>query len=577
MATLPEDVLRHIFSYVCHPTLLTCRLIDRASGLLATALAFHHVRLEATRSALPFVRISESAGLRDLVREVTVDACPPDPQSKRYDDENQDQLHYTRFLLALPRMRFFSKMRILNLRFPKSSDLRLPPFLLPQADPPLPGLHPSLDACEGMLSTALNCLAGEWTEERQRDWELLLQYTWQKTRDVSGQTRPEDPPGAFSWAKMAEFLPAAEFSQTRMSLSRLTISNVPEILDDGFYASPGFQHLFFVEPPPALKLLIAPRRHDTGELSEATFRPEMYEFFERLPSTWLSPPLASNLRELSLYRHDYFGWVPKLDLRMVNPGSKSGSALPNLRVLALGEFVFTHQWQVDWVASLGRENGRGGLEELYLDNSPIMWRAHTLGPPDESVVDLGGEKLDNIGYPLKEVMTRQSPHDARWDPITVDFDLRWSTVLRTWREKMRSLKVFRMGGGDWGGLSSWLVSEASASDATGEGEAELWARRREDAVHVNYDKPSAKECLERDDPNKSCSRYGVGLGQDREYLLQYAYFNVFSGPTPWIERDFKKCMMDEYEDGWQRYEASRARDEEALKELMDAVASRSEF
>lgn len=573
MTTLPEDVLRHIFSYVAHPTLLNCRLANHAVGLLATASAFRHVRLEATRSPLPFVRIAESPELRYLVREVTVDATHP--ELDHVEQHESGHLFYQQFLLALPRMRFFSNMRVLNLRFLDRLDFaasgsRRTVFWIPPP-PRAPGLGAPLDASEGLLTVALQCLAGEWTQERQREWEALLNFTW-----LMYEAGPEF--SISSRAGMAEFLvPSAGFSlESPICLSQLTISNLHDILEDGFYASSAFKSLFFVQPPPALKLLIAPRQHD-NEPSEDIFQPDMYDFFEKLPTTWLAPPLASNLRELSLYCCDYFGWAPKLDMRMINlagPGPVS-SAFPNLRVLALGNYVFSHQWQVDWIASLGRDNGRGGLEELYLDNSPIMWRAYVPGPLDDSVVDLGGgEKLDNQGYPVKEVMTRQSPHDTLWDPVRVDFDLRWCTVLRTW-QKMSSLKVFRMGGGDWGGNSIWrsMMANATTEDVADEEEALLWARRQEGTVHLNYDQPSANEWLEHD-PNSRVRR-SIGLDQDREYLLQYVNFNVSVGPTPWVDKDFMKDMMDQDDDGWQRYGESRASDEKALRELMETVASRT--
>lgn len=46
------------------------------------------------------------------------------------------------------------------------------------------------------------------------------------------------------------------------------------------------------------------------------------------------------------------------------------SPLPNVRVLTLRNYGFSHDWQVEWIASLGSDNGRGGLEELYLDDCP---------------------------------------------------------------------------------------------------------------------------------------------------------------------------------------------------------------
>lgn len=128
--------------------------------------------------------------------------------------------------------------------------------------------------------------------------------------------------------------------------------------------------------------------------------------------------------------------------------------------------------------------------------------------------------MDNHGYPLKAVMTRQSPYDIRWDFITVDFNLRWSSVIRTWQDNMKSLKVFRMG--SWGDFET-----------------------------------------------------GVGRLQEREYLLQYMQFDAEAADTPWIEWDFRQAMMDDYDDGKQRYEDSRAKDEEALRLFMHAVAERN--
>lgn len=168
MAILSNDVLMQIFSYTPHPTLMNCRLINRAWGCVATTLAFPHVRLEATRIPSHFLGISESAELRVAVRELTVDACPPDPQNERYYvDRKKNMLLYRQFLLMLPRIRLFTNLRVLNLRLPDSFDprIRLPSFMNPLADPRTPGLYPSLDACEELLSAVLDCLAGEWTAE----------------------------------------------------------------------------------------------------------------------------------------------------------------------------------------------------------------------------------------------------------------------------------------------------------------------------------------------------------------------------------------------------------------------------
>ena len=118
-----------------------------------------------------------------------------------------------------------------------------------------------------------------------------------------------------------------------------------------------------------------------------------------LPSLWLKPA-ANNLTTLVLYQTFYFGYSPKLDLRGVH--------FPNLRTLALGNYVFTHnvspnpslvlklpecpnltftlppetKWQLDWLTSHTK------LESLYLDDCITLYYAHLINFP-----------LDEDGYP----------------------------------------------------------------------------------------------------------------------------------------------------------------------------------
>ncbi|KAJ4406790.1 hypothetical protein N0V82_010056 [Gnomoniopsis sp. IMI 355080] len=358
-----------------------------------------------------------------------------------------------------------------------------------------------------------------------------------------------------------------------LALSSLTIANLPEDIEHALYKLPEFQDLLSSQLLSDLKLLVATQRHN--DPSEQTFLREKYDFFEKLPKTWLSPVMCSNLRILSLYCREYFGWAPKLDFRMLNQHSGT-SPLPNLRVLALGNYVFSHDWQVEWVASLGADNGRGGLEELYLDDCPIMWRAHVLSPIDASISNINGVQVDNSGYPLKDVMTRQSPHDQNWNPVTVEYHLRWSTVLHTWCDRMRALKVFRMGSGDWEAIHSMDVAFARTKYLTGDLERRratqpVWKRRCEDVVHLNYDKRSLAERVEDENCDLQVAiQHGVGLSQSRECVLQYVHFHIGLG---WVERDFREDMMNQCDDGWHQYEASRKADEEAFQKMRNAVAS----
>ena len=163
-------------------------------------------------------------------------------------------------------------------------------------------------------------------------------------------------------------------------------------------------------------------------------------------------------------------------------------------------------------------------------------------------------------------MTEELVHLSQWQPITVDIDLRWSTVLEEWRQNMPSLKVFRMGSGDWDGHFSTDVAMAQTASQSRvvHGAYNLAKQRNEDTVHLNYNKP----CIGvRHEYTLDMVRDGVGLSQNRECLLQYVHFEVALGESPWVERDFKDSLINEFEDGYKRYWEARRQDEEALSTL----------
>lgn len=108
ISTLPEAVLRHIFTSLPHLTLLNCRLLSRASGWLATALAFRHVRLEVAIDVAPCIGIAGSEEFRCWVREITLDAVLPVSEQELAGPGESALVQYARFLRVLPRLRFFS-------------------------------------------------------------------------------------------------------------------------------------------------------------------------------------------------------------------------------------------------------------------------------------------------------------------------------------------------------------------------------------------------------------------------------------------------------------------------------------
>jgi hypothetical protein len=70
--------------------------------------------------------------------------------------------------------------------------------------------------------------------------------------------------------------------------------------------------------------------------------------------------------------------------------------------------VFSHDWQIDWFASIVQKNGSGGLEELYSDDYPVLFKARQASSLDSSdpgypvvstVMDEGSTKMH--GYTMR--------------------------------------------------------------------------------------------------------------------------------------------------------------------------------
>ncbi|KAF3771400.1 hypothetical protein M406DRAFT_105757, partial [Cryphonectria parasitica EP155] len=507
MPTIPDDVLRHIYTLLDYSTLLNCRFLSRDSALPATALAFRHVRLETSGDVLPFIKISKSEHLRCWVREVTVDASRP-PQAWQCSGSEEALLQHGLFILTLPRLRLFSRMLVLNVRLQLDLPERFPPpdNLVHETSALLP--YQSLQS--RILDTIFKCIIGRWTKLAQKNWQDYW-LAWFDSRASLFQ------PEKVQRHRLVDVLEPMSFPDQSIPLTTLTLSNLPDIVEVDLHSSQIFQDFLNSQTLTALKILVAVREEDRLAV-EPFLQPEKFDLFENFPSTWLAPPLASNLTNLSLYCHGYFGWAPKLDLRRVMAGHTHSCAFPNLRVLALGRYVLSHEWQITWIASLGAENGHGGLQELYLDDCPIIWRGRTRGPMDETIDTLGSLKLDNHGYPIRGMLTGESSLDNIWDMATKDFGLRWSTVLGRWAREMQFLRAFRMGSGDWSGENADLVAMARTKDLNVDINRttttyKAWKRRSYDTVHLNYDKPSLHECLQlnRGPPEDATSllRHGV--------------------------------------------------------------------
>lgn len=168
----------------------------------------------------------------------------------------------------------------------------------------------------------------------------------------------------------------------------------------------------------------------------------------------------------------------------------------------------------------------------------------------------------------------------------------------------------RMGDGDWEGSEAFsIVQQARLQRPLQEDDLkqrrrrkthpaerarqDVWRRQRfADRVFLNYDGPQlftttatttttttnnpqttlADFVCDGDGDDDADDMVAVGLANRREQVLQYVHFDVDAGQSPWIERDDRRRAGDL--DEVDRYEASRARDERALEELLRVVAER---
>jgi hypothetical protein len=577
--SLPADVYHGILSYLPPSTLIKCRLTSREICAIATPFTFRHVRLEAAYETSRFVHIAESDTLRPLVKEMTIDTwVGPD-----FSYHENEMLRMPRdYFRALPLIGRFKRLKILNLRFSTHcGNDRRPSYYGVSIDE-------SYDFRLCVLDTVFRCLTGTWSEKRQLRLEDRARIWFDD--DDDDDENDLATAGPRSRALPVSLLEAIEDqSQGHIELSCLTVSNLADYDDVRLTSSAAFQQVISSKTLRKLKLLVTTEQEDAAP-ENAIWLPEKYNFFESLPQTWLTPSVAQNLRVLSLFCQDYWGWNAKFDFRAVNPGS----GFPNLRVLALGNYTFTHEWQIEWVASLGLQNGRGGLEELYLDDCPILCHARITGPLDSSTTTYDSSdgkqfEFSNEGYPRKDIMA-----GGRWPAdsttVSVSIDLRWHIIISHWKESMKGLRVFKMGHGAWQDEHKMIVSEANFGKVPrpryvpGFGvrtrpirlsKTEPGARRDlpqafEDTNFLTYDCPSpplpGEEQVDTTTFVSPKYRHGVGLGHQKRDLLQYIDFDINIGPSAWLQAEEGKNLADV---------STQKMDEQAYDEIMSLVQQRN--
>ncbi|KAF5970903.1 hypothetical protein FCOIX_10126 [Fusarium coicis] len=344
---LPTEIVLMVCSYLWKEDQLRARLVSGKLHYAATVQAFRSLRLKPDGdSPSQFRTIALSDKLRTMVKEVTIDT-ELDP-GLRFRSDREALAVCQNFLQILPYLGLFSNLKHLHLRFSRYSPRRY-------------SIEDGLQYRYLVLDIISHCAVGMWPpENRKAIYGAELPAIWDSH--------------VFKYIHDAPVLPG-----DALQIKELTISHLADYNDVRLIHSRAWNKLLRLPTLIDLKLLVGEDHvNNRSDLSVETS-----EFFGALPSQWLQPDLLQKLQVLSLFYTDFWGWFPRMDLSQLGD-------LPSLKVLALGRYIFTDKTQTDWIASLGKKNKSGGLEELYLDECCIMFEL--IGP------------LTMDGYPVASLM-----------------------------------------------------------------------------------------------------------------------------------------------------------------------------
>lgn len=151
----------------------------------------------------------------------------------------------------------------------------------------------------------------------------------------------------------------------------------------------------------------------------------LYDFFnEGLPNAWLKPA-SQNITHLTLYTNTYWGWVPRFDPR--------GIRFPNVRYLALGNYTFTHDWQIEWITSHFAD-----LETFIMVDCPIIFYMHPSGCLDRHAAQVSHEDHIKLTSPeTNPYAVSEYDDDSHWT-----YNSRWHHFFPKLEAQMLGLTKF---------------------------------------------------------------------------------------------------------------------------------------
>lgn len=410
LESLPPETIDNIVSFLDKRTLSAFRHLNHYLEPFAARWHFQKVRCRTStfcRDRQALVNIAKSTKLNRLVHSVCcIIELPASLPFYPNLDVNIEQSframkpgdlhHFASAAHVLPFLGHFRHLTTLRLVFTE----------YPKVAPNTQVSSDVINFQSGIIETIVQCLVGTWPLERQTRIDEALKLVLGDEYSAGCSAFPGSGP---------------------VSLRTLRIYNLNTSLHPRVVGSEAFKAV--VGSSSIVDFSCLNKSYGRRDIASGPlYSREELEMFEQLPQIWFIPSMAENLQILELDFSDDWGWHPKLDLEAITP------ALPNLKKLSLWKFVFSHERQAQWIASLGRNNSSGGLEELHLFECQILYRATHFGRLDS-----------DKGYPLQEVMLRLDPLDD--EQLTSSFfPPRWYTILDIWRASMPALTSFRLNG-----------------------------------------------------------------------------------------------------------------------------------
>ena len=157
-----------------------------------------------------------------------------------------------------------------------------------------------------------------------------------------------------------------------------------------------------------------------------------HDFFKHgLLNSWLRP-ISGNLTHLMLHTNTYWGWTPAFDARVLH--------FPKLKYLALGNYTFAHDWQIDWITSQFP-----ALETLVLRNCPIVFYISYGEQPDLFTLTISHE--DHTEILIRE--SSKSLDNALCHHVHWVYNSRWHDFFPKLQVGLPSLTKFVYAHGEW--------------------------------------------------------------------------------------------------------------------------------